>query len=366
MQEIYNIEKVKHLNSMVKRKNKNKNEFGFDIGLALLRPILAFFVIMTHCYKYKYAKGLWKLLIIKTEKFFFHVPVFFLMSFYFSEKTLSSSQYTKKIKRLERLCIPYFLWPIIIYYLNKLLIKLSITKKVLQMKDLRIQLIYATGKMNMFSFWYQWELIFITICFYLIIFIFRKQYTNLFLIIITIISFIYQYNEKNFSYFAKQLYHRIYIFGRIIEMFPYCVMGFLISYSKIINYFRKNRLVTIITFIYLLYFFYNYKIFNNIKGCQHQGLQFFVVSICIFISFAMFPSELIKDKTIIKTVKQITNFTAGIYFIHMNFSEYVSKYIISIKIRTINGCILIYLMCYLISFIGSLIFWKTKLLNLFE
>ena len=127
--------------------------------------------------------------------------------------------------------------------------------------------------------------------------------------------------------------------------------------------FRNNRLIVIITCIYLLYFFCNYNIFINIYGCLYQGVQLFVVSICIFISFAMFPSELINNKIIIR---QITNFTAGIYYIHMKIFEYTKNYIIPIKNRTIEGCILIYLMWYLICFIGSLSFRKTKLRNLFE
>jgi fucose 4-O-acetylase-like acetyltransferase len=153
--------------------------FVFDIGLAVLRPILSFLVIMTHCYKLKSKKGLWKSISKRTKRFFFHVPIFFLMSFYFSQRSLSSSKYTKIFERFERLCMPYFLWPIIIYYLNKLLIKFSITNDVLELKDLRFQLTFGTGRMNMFAFWYQWDLIFITICFHIIIFMFEKKYTNL-------------------------------------------------------------------------------------------------------------------------------------------------------------------------------------------
>ena len=62
---------------------------------------------MTHCYKYKSTKGLWKLLLIKTKRFYFNVPIFL---FYFSEKTLSSSKFTKKHERFDRLYIPYLLW----------------------------------------------------------------------------------------------------------------------------------------------------------------------------------------------------------------------------------------------------------------
>ena len=92
----------------------------------------------------------------------------------------------------------------------------------------------------------------------------------------------------------------------------------------------------------------------------------FLISICIFISFAMFPSEKIKNKIIIKVIKQIISYTPGITFIHIILANYISKYIIFIKKKTVLGCVIIYLISYLISFIGSLIFGKTKLRHLFE
>jgi hypothetical protein len=101
-------------------------------------------------------------------------------------------------------------------------------------------------------------------------------------------------------------------------------------------------------------------------GFEHNGIQFFLVSICIFISFAMFPSEIIKSKIIIKIIKKLTNHTAGIYFIHVKLAINISEYIVPIKKRTINGCAIIYLLCYFICLIGSFIFGKTKLRHLFE
>lgn len=213
--------------------------------------------------------------------------------------------------------------------------------------------------------WYQWNTILITIGFNLIIFVFRNNY-NFILIIIAITAFIFQYNGKNVSFFSKYLDYKRTVFGRVIEMIPYTVIGFLISYSKIIIFFTKYRLQVILACIYLLYFFVNYKIFYEVKGYGCNGVNLFVKTICTFIIFAMFPSEKIKNRMIIKIIKQITNHTAGIYFIHMELSNYLSNYIISIKNRTIKGCIIIYLICYLICFLGSLFFGKTKMRHLFE
>ena len=341
-----------------------KENFTYDIGLAVLRPILSFFVIVTHCYNYDSANGKWKELIIKTNHFWFHVPTFFIMSFYFSYKTLISSNYKKKFERLQRLFIPYFLWPIIVFLLNKLLKVFSLSKLDIKLRELKFQLLYGVGENGLGILWFQWNLIFITLLFIIIIFIFKKNYNSIF-IIITITSFIYQYNGKNRLYFTKFKDKREDVFGRILEMIPFSVIGFLISYSEIIVFLKKYRLTTIITCIYLLYFIINYQVINKTEGFKYNGIRKFIISICIFITFVMFPSERIKNKIIIKIIKQITNYTAGIYYIHVRLYRYISDYIEPMKNRTIKGCIIIYLLCYLISFLGILIFGKTKLRHLF-
>ena len=369
----YLMNYLKKINIIKEKAKKNeyielieeKKELKFNIGLAFLRPILQFFVILTHCYNYNFATGLWELLIIKFKKFGFHVLIFFLMSFYFSQNTLSSSNYKKKFERFERICIPYLLWPIIIYYLNKLLIRCSITKNEITIKDLIHQLIFGSGNMSMNMMWYQWNTILITIVFNLIIFVFRNNY-NFAFIIIAITAFIFQYNGNNVYFFSNYIDYTRTVFGRVIEMIPYTVIGFLISYSKIIIFLTKYRLQVIIACIYFLYFLINYEIFYEVKGYGCCGVSSFLKSICTFIIFAMFPSEKIKNKVIIKIIKQITNYTAGIYFLHMELSTYLSNYIIPIKDRTIKGCIILYLICYLCCFLGSHIFGKTKLRHLFE
>ena len=80
----------------------------------------------------------------------------------------------------------------------------------------------------------------------------------------------------------------------------------------------------------------------------------------------MFPSKKIKNKTIIKFIKLITGHTAGVYYLHIVIYKYLTPIFISVKNKTLKGSIMIYLTCYLICFIGTLIFGKTILRNLFE
>ena len=70
-----NIVKEKVKNNWYIELIEEKKELQFNTGLAILRPILQFFVILTHCYNYNLATDVLELLIIKFNKFGFHVLI---------------------------------------------------------------------------------------------------------------------------------------------------------------------------------------------------------------------------------------------------------------------------------------------------
>lgn len=181
-----------------------------------------------------------------------------------------------------------------------------------------------------------------------------------------ITAFVYQYNNSGFlERFKCRGIRYSSNFSFIIGMIPYAVAGFLISYSEICKYLKKIRLTTIISLIYFLFFLLNHEIFKTTK-CFYCGLHLFFVSISVFIIFAMFPSEKINNIIIIRIIKIITKYTAGIYLLHHQIGYYISNYISYVKQRSLKGCIIIYLLCYLICFFGIIFFGKTKLRHLFE
>ena len=200
----------------------------------------------------------------------------------------------------------------------------------------------------------------LTVVHILVILLFKKLY-NFVLIILILIVFNIQYNGKNLFYFKK---YKIFA-GRTVEFFPCTAIGFIIASTGIMNFFKKYRFNTIVVCIYLCYLLIFYNIFESIKGFEVCGFKMFIVSICLFIIFALFPSEKIKNKNIIKIIKQITNYTAGIYYIHVPINNYCKFYIKSIEQQTIKGCMINYLICYFICLIGNVIFGRTILRHLF-
>ena len=90
----------------------SKNKQIINLGIEILRMILCFWIITLHfggnnIQKYKILRTL------------YHVPTFMLISFYFSYKTIISNDIIKYKNRLERLLIPYIIWPILFLLISE-------------------------------------------------------------------------------------------------------------------------------------------------------------------------------------------------------------------------------------------------------
>ena len=105
---------------------------------------------------------------------------------------------------------------------------------------------------------------------------------------------------------------------------------------------------------------FEYEIFIKLRG--FFVLENIIAPIVLFISFYFLPIEEINYK--IKNVLNImTSFTQGIYCLHLIIAYYVHHFFD--KNRTFLGCVLVYLISYVISFFFANIFRKNKLKYLF-
>ena len=115
-------------------KNKSNNK-KINIGLEILRLYLSFSVVVCHCFKpsknYKFIR-----LLIND----IHVPIFFIISFYFFYPTLIARNIEKLKQRFQRLLIPYIIWPVLFFILTKLLIYIFKINLSISYKELIYQL----------------------------------------------------------------------------------------------------------------------------------------------------------------------------------------------------------------------------------
>ena len=314
-----------------------------NLGIQVLRMVLCFWVLCYHCLD---DNNINYFLFFITKTKFYHVPCFCFISFYFSYKIFVLPNSFKVKRRIERLLIPYIIWPLLIFLIHNILFK----EKIL-LHDLLIQLIF--GRKFIGPLWYLFSMIFQTIFLYISSYIF-KSYFIYFILIISFFSYCAQY-----SYFYDLLNNytnnvRLPLLDTL-NLLPISILGITLASNKIFETTKSKILFFIFSFIFLFFILKN-DIFVDLGG--YKGIIYIFTSLLLFIGFYFLPFDNLYPLTQ-NLIKQITNFTNGIYCLHIRF-------IIILGLPgTMKSCVIIYLISYLISFIGLKLLGKTKLKYLF-
>ena len=332
------------------KKNKNK----LYIGIQILRIIFSFHILVFHCInKTKYKSKLIKSVLIDLK-------TFFIISSFFSYNTFTSRNILKIELRFKRLLIPYILWPIIFFIINN---SNSINNIYLlsNIKYLYYQLLIGNGIHSVF--WFQFNLIFVSIIFLITIFLIKKRYI-LYLFIIAILCFLFKITSfykkmnvkfKNIAYFSIQP-----IPSSFISLF----FGFYLSFIRVIDKINKNKYIAIILFLSIFCFYiYGNEIYN-----KYIYLSFFISdfsAISLFLLFMVFPFDKIRINIFYNIIKIISNYSGGIYYIHNKIILFLDSINIKIERRSMKICIINYIICYNICFLGHFIFKKSDLKYLF-
>ena len=255
-------------------------------------------------------------------------------------------------KRIERLLIPYIIWPLIFFVIDNVL---GITK--ITFNDLKLQLI--CGRQFIFPLWYLFSILFLTILF----FILSRLFQNNFLFIIQIMSIIiYNIQYSYYYYYILDKYNdnvKLPIISTL-NMFPLSTFGLIFSSLKLIHIFSTYRKKTIFFSFIFIFCIFRYDIFYDLGG--FKGVSFLFSSSSFFVGFYLLNLDNI-NPFLQKAIKQITSYTNGIYCLHMKIDSFLKN-----KFRidgTFRNIIILYFLIHFISFIGIKIFGKTKLKYLF-
>lgn len=142
-----------------------------NYGISILRMILSLMVVFDHFYA-----GL------KKKKFIYilhyHIPTFFLLSFFFTYNTFFHYNIDKIKARFERLIIPYISWNIIAYILLNIYFHI-LKKRRPHSFSLFIQSL-LNGHVFLPALWFQNILILITLILSIILFLFKAKHLLIF------------------------------------------------------------------------------------------------------------------------------------------------------------------------------------------
>ena len=123
------------------KKDEQKKLKVFNYGFAILKSLLAFLVVSVHNFKSESTNNKIVLFITKNRRY--HVPSFFILSFYFMHNNLLSLKQKIILNRLMRLLIPYVGWPIIIWIINHYWNKKYNSTFAVSYEELKLQLLWG-------------------------------------------------------------------------------------------------------------------------------------------------------------------------------------------------------------------------------
>ena len=208
----------------------------------------------------------------------FHVPCFFFISFYYFFPIVNESNSIKMKLRLERLFIPYALWPIISWCFNNIFYMIygkNRFGRLLSFTELKVQLII--GRKFFIQLWFLFNLIFQSIFFYIISLFVKKIFFAL-VILIGIIFVIFQYSGYNYIFFLQYKDSISNSIGHFVFSFPIAVIAF--SFNKInLNIYFENHylifLIIIFSFLSILFIIGTPNTYLGIDKCLFALFSFF-------------------------------------------------------------------------------------------
>ena len=328
-------------------------------GIQILRMFLSLWIVLVHCCDIR--NIILKKLLLNKQ---FHVPIFFIISFYFFYDKLYLKSLNKIKIRFERLLLPYIIYPIIILVLNNVFFidyNLNLPYKKLALFDFIKQIVFGIGIHDIF--WFQFYVIFLSV-FYLIISIIFKNNFLLILQLILIICYYLQYSGLFFEYFMMFKEKPFRNMGSIVEIIPFTVTGLTLASYNLVKEINENKEKNKIIFVNIIVFLFiiKYDIIRTIIGFRYPGIALNVGGICLIICFSFIT---FKKYIFLFIFKNITNYTGGVYYLHIFVMNIFKTKISFIGNKTLLGGFTNYIICYFICFIGMRIFGNTKLKNLF-
>lgn len=313
---------------------------GRNPGIALFRMLLCFAVVVMHLADHTGLPGL--LLIYQIEISavpFFMTLSFFLMSGFFHRLTPTGLK-----KRVWRLAWPHIFWAVVYWLVYTGVTLVSGKVWVEGVSPLLWQL--GTGhapELNP-SMWYQVSLLALTLLFALVFSLLPRRAAQGTLTILGAVALALQYTGGNLALFGGLRYELAYPLGRMVEMLPHAVLGYLLGCAG--EYIRSRpRLVWAGLGIPLAY---RLRILlPHPEGFGYSGVSLLLSSLALVVFACQLPIR--PDGKAAGVIGVISRYTLGIYCIHRMVGRFLAAILTAVGLpgNSVPGCLLVYLLCYL-------------------
>ncbi len=324
------------------------NNKKLNLGLCILKAWMALEVLLVHrCDFSDYPNAVFHFLKIVGPR---SVPIFFIISFYFSESLIVKNNLDKFKSRLLRLWIPQVGWAIICW-LGYVVIEIVCMHYLqLNLYDLLLAIVFGCRNGVNQTMWFQLVMIILTV-FYFYLFKLLGEKKGMIATYITFaIAIILQATGWNYDHLCNLTFELNNTVGNIFQMMPYACLGLWFKHFNIFERFKDKRVIICVIFTVLL--FVGIAIpYPAFKGF-FEGFDPMHMSICLFIIFLFLPLDDVSDRTR-NIIMKATRYTLGVYAAHRLVYSYLDIIydLLNISFGSFTKCIITYLVCYLVSWI---------------
>lgn len=323
--------------------NGKESSTKFNYGIALLKVILSFVVVMCHFYT---GTGI----TAYPEKI--AVPTFIALTFFFAENSFREKGRRISLKNITRLLIPGIFWGGV-YYVASLVMHNGAT-----LKDLVLQLLLGSDHLINPTLWYLYDTAFVLLVFGLIQRLTNdKAYMGM-RVILLLAGVVLQYTGLNYQWFSTLSQDIVYSIGRLAENIPAACIG---SFLSDLTATQGNRyrvlnkcsgipvLVLTIGIYFALYFVH----IPSGSGFGYQGLSILLGCILLITGFYYFDVPMILHRII----SYIQQYGLGIYSVHMAVGKTLELTLKKIGLSSVSllFCLLVWLLCIVACSIFDLI-----------
>ena len=151
----------------------------------------------------------------------------------------------------------------------------------------------------------------------------------------------------------------------LLRSFVFCFTGFFLRSNKILSKLLNKKYIIFSLIFPAIYLMNKYQIIKK-YSIRLKVLVVEFVIICFFLFFSLIPFKYIKNNIINKIIRQLTNYTGGIYYIHTIVRDIHKKYSFFVIKKNYYYSLIIYIICFLICFFGNKITKNYKLKYLFN
>lgn len=303
-----------------------------NVGLDLLRVFLSFEVVVDHFW---HQEGLTGFGAFVSDMRSLAVPCFLLMSFYLTSKRFAESDGMWLRRRYGRLCVPYFVWPLVYYALIVVCSAFSAafvnsTLNTTEFKyygfdlavngwDLVRQWAFGIDRRLVHQFWFHSNLIFWTAGLFLLFkLVVRERLRTIFLVGCIMTGLVLQYSGLNTFLFDRFCFEFKYSVGRLFAVLPYAAVGLLIGFQRkrISESSGPTRALFAILGLYLLLFVHYSGGFPRPEGLGYQGVSLLLMALGTVTFFYCLPFDR-APAAVCAAIGWVSKFCMGIYCCHL-------------------------------------------------